>query len=145
MANYIGFGRTNYFTVKDVNALQAALDATGSMITIHTESGRADSPNRICLLAADECSNDWTYQTFDDDGDLDDTQDPGTIYGLIVDHLADGETAVFEHIGFEKMRYFRAFAVAVHSDGREVVWNMDNIYTMARSTFGLDELSTATY
>jgi len=130
MATYSGVGRTNTFQVKDVAKLTAALEFTGVEILEREDKG--------VTLFADPCGDgDWSIWVFD----TEDEDDEGRylyIPDLIAEHLMPGETVVFEHIGFEKLRYLIGYSTAVFSDGRQVTVNLCDVYPAAAAAFGID-------
>ncbi|ORW08128.1 MULTISPECIES: hypothetical protein [Mycolicibacter] len=129
MATYTGVGRTNTFAVKDIAALQ---ETVGAEFTVIPEAN-AQGPGRVTLLANGGESGDWSSYDWDsEDCDL-----PIFVPDVIAEHLQDGEVAVFIHVGNEKLRYLGGFSVAVHSDGRQVRVNLDDIYDAIGPTFGV--------
>lgn len=119
MASYTGFGRTEPFDVKNVAALKEALiDAD---VTVHVEPGMS---NTVVVLSE---LDDGGWTTFDeDDNEVD-------FIELIVPHIADGDIAIFLHIGREKMRYLNSIAVAVTNDGRRITQSMSDFYSHAKA------------
>ncbi|WP_156150415.1 hypothetical protein [Gordonia sihwensis] len=128
MASYAGFGRSEDFTVKDFDALTAALDRFD--VVIHPYTDRFHAPNTVYLLSGLD-SGEWDFIDPDDESD-----DPESIFlpELIAEHLADGQVAIFKHVGAKKLRYLNAYAVAVHSDGRIDRVELDDVRTLAAAT-----------
>lgn len=48
-------------------------------------------------------------------------------------HLAEGDVAIIQEIGYEKMRYFVGYAVAVNSKGKTVTVSLNEIYEHAKN------------
>ena len=138
MATYSGMGRTNTFAVKDVAKLAAELEPAGIQVL-----DRGD--NHVTLLADPYGDGDWSSWVFDDDGD--DEGHQLYIPDLIAEHLMDGETAIFEHVGNEKLRYLCGYSTAVHADGRQITISLTDMYKRAAQEFGveLDRITEATY
>ena len=119
MANYSGFGRTNYFRVKDTEAFEAAAEPFGA---VH----RRDD-GLVTVLATNESGD---FSAYDDE-----TDEEHDLAGILPDHLADGEVAVLMSVGAEKLRYIKGWAVAVHSSGERVELSLNDIYAEAQETF----------
>lgn len=160
MANYIAKSRTNYFRVKDVDALKAELAKYG------IEPGDMNNLGYGVDLAIDQDNTnkpDGAIALFSDGGwpsldeeivanrlGLEDDEPAPSEHESLVDlfgsHLIDGEVAIFMEVGFEKMRYFGGTAVAVNSAGETRRVDLDDIYTAARElTSDEHEITTATY
>lgn len=127
MATYTGFGRTNTFAVKDIPALQ---ETVGAHFSVVPESN-ADGPGRVTLFDADDDTGDWEHYNWDD------TESPIFAPDMIAEHLQDGQVAIFVHIGNEALRYLGGFSIAVHSDGRQIRMNLDDIYDRIGTEFGV--------
>ncbi len=139
MATFYGQGRTNTFAVKDVEALKAALADTDIEVLERGES-------RVTLFTGTDGDGDFSVYRYNDDTDeMDD--DPLFIPDMIVEHLQPGEVAVFESSGWEKFRYMSAWAIAAHSDGRQIRVDVNDIYARAAKEFGVDRnsISDAAY
>lgn len=135
MSNYYGAGRTNTFTVKDVAALKAALEP-------HDFTVLDRGNNQVSIFADDDDGvGDWTHWV--DVGDGDDVE----LYvpDMITAHLQDGQVAVFQHVGNEKQRYLTGYSVAVHSDGRMLALNLDDIIAKAEAEWGVSEIEPVSY
>jgi hypothetical protein len=136
MATYHGVGRSNYFAVKDVAALEDAL--SGSGITVECEPGRGDE----VVVLINDCgdSGDWHFWSESSDDDV-------YVPDLLAEHLLPGEVAVCVHVGNEKMRYLGGYAVATHADGRQVAVHLNDIYDLAAAEFGVERqtISEAEY
>lgn len=122
---WIGSARSNYFNVKDAKAFEAAM-ATFD-VRIHPK-GDGGGDARICLVAT---SDDGDWPSVDEDcEDID-------FAGLVAGHLADGEVAVLQTIGADKLRYLTGHAVAVRADGERVSVSLGDIYDKAFEAFGV--------
>ncbi|HEU5223139.1 MAG TPA: hypothetical protein VFU07_05585 [Candidatus Lumbricidophila sp.] len=167
MANYVSQCRTNYFQIKDLDAFKNDLELLG--IKLDTWQSRypefiLDEPeNKPAGTIALFSYEGWP--SLDEDSicfslGIDDNEDISllplgqllakveTIFDLVALHLADESIAVFEEVGFEKMRYLYGAAIAVNSKGerREVL--LGNIYDLAKELLpegSSAAISTATY
>lgn len=148
MANYYGFGRTNTFAVKDIQALRARL---GPDFTVLDRS--EEGPGRVSIFADDGDGTGfwsrWIYSEDDDNIDEHSYEEPEELYvpDVIAEYLQDGQVAVFMHAGAEKQRYIVGYAVAVGCDGRQVRLSLDDIYEAAATAFGVSpgSISSAMY
>lgn len=61
------------------------------------------------------------------------------------EHLAEGEVAVLEEAGHEKLRYVAAHAVAVNHKGETLHVDLADIYEKVRDAGWSENVSTATY
>lgn len=56
-----------------------------------------------------------------------------SIIDIVARHLIDGDVAVFQEVGSEKMRYVGGVSVAVNSKGETVRVDLDDIYEKAKA------------
>ncbi|SHV17465.1 Uncharacterised protein [Mycobacteroides abscessus subsp. abscessus] len=141
MANYYGAGRSNYFKVKSVEALQEALD--GAPVEVLPSS---DVPGEVCILATDDDGGGhWSHVIWAEKPDEEDRE--VDVPELIAEHLEEGQVAIFVHIGAEKLRYLCGYSLAVYSDGRKVRVDLDDVYARASAEFGVPskQISQAVY
>lgn len=129
MADYYGTGRTNYFKVKDEEAFRKMASQFEVVVC-----ERGDGKFAVISEKEDGC-----FSISDDDGD------DVCMTKEIVEHLAEGEVAVFIHIGSEKARYLDGVATAVHSSGQVVQVHLDDIYEKAMNAFKVTNIGPATY
>jgi len=135
MAQWIGHARTNYFGVKDEAAFRAAF------VTVEVEivEIRGMDGMRFALLGNDEYGGFPSMRYVDDEDELVDID----VTGMLIEHLADGEVAVLQEVGAEKLRYLTGAAWAVNNKGERVDVSIDDIYELAK---GLGtSITTATY
>lgn len=142
MANYCGYGRSNYFRVKDMDVFREFIGEYATELSI--EEGGEDS---ICLIHEGEC------------GDLPSTYempDPQEGFGeevqinfleLLSKHLVeeDGNIFVWQTVGHEKLRYLTGYAEAVDHHGREVWISIDGIYKKCKEELGHEPATKAMY
>lgn len=142
MANWHGTARSNYFRVRDETGFLRWVDGlpgvTGSR---HGEDGGlGERDERFCLLEED--GEGWPGCRHD--------QETGGVRDIdIVDelwpHLADGEVAVLQESGAEKLRYVTGYAVAVNSRGEILKVDIDDIYERVREAGWGDGVTHAAY
>ena len=127
MADYIAFCRSNYVRAKDKTALAEFFNGfddmetseQGGRIGFHTNEGGL--PGRWI--------NDDERETIEDRA-----KELGAL-------LEDGEVLIIQEIGFEKLRYFVGFSLAIHSSGRTVTVGIEDIYELASMEFEVDDKS----
>ncbi len=143
VANYYGMGRTNTFAVKDVAALKAALEPHDFRVLERDDFFPIEKGD-VSIFADDgDGTGDWSRWV----DNSEDPENPVELYvpDMIAEHLRDGEVAVFQHVGHEKQRYLNGYAVAVHSDGRQIVVNLDDVIRQAKDQWGLKLISPVAY
>jgi len=124
MAQYIASARSNYFQVKDPNALRRELGD----FDIEVRNDDPENPNRVVLLCDSEYGSwpSWRYdEQAADDVELD-------VAALVAGHLTPGEVAVLIESGAEKLRFIGGYAVAVNSSGDQVHLSLEEIYERAK-------------
>lgn len=135
MGKYYGACRTNSFRVKSVEALRASLSNAPFEVLEH-----AEVPGRVCILGRDFDGGGGYLRlrhiVWDDE--------PGAVEreiyvpALVAEHLVEGEVAVFMQTGAEQpVTYVNGYSVAVHSDGRMVRIDLDEVYERAEAEFGV--------
>jgi hypothetical protein len=124
MADYNASARSNYFQVKNPDALRRELDG----LEIEVLTNDAQDPRRVVLL----CRSDhgcWPSSRYDEKTDDDVEIDLPTI---LAKHLTDGQVAVLMECGAEKLRFIVGLAVAVNNRGEQVCVSLDDIYERAK-------------
>lgn len=122
MANWYGIWRTNYFHVRD-EVVFTDWAATVPYIELIT-----DSEGRFGSLGNGE-GGVPSYR-HDDDSEFDFVEELGK-------QLAENEVAIVMCVGREKMRYLTGYAEAVHSDGRRMFVDVQDIYNRVKNTWGV--------
>ena len=122
MANYYSTARTNYFSVKNVDAFKKWLE---SFAGAELETGEGEDESKFCLLF------DEGMPSYKEDENGEELEDFDFIQEL-AQHLADGEVAVYIEAGAEKMRYVNGYAIAVNNKGETENVNLDVIYVLAK-------------
>jgi len=126
MANYCATTRSNYFRVKDA----AAFEAWCNERNLKFWTKMIDELVDFYAVSADtgDCAGWPSYDC--------DTDDEFNIADELAPHLDPRDVAILFEIGSEKLRYLTGYATAVHADGRTVCVNIQDIYELARNTFG---------
>jgi hypothetical protein len=138
MAIYVGFARSNYFRVHDEATFLGWVEALPGVVA-RREDG---SPERFALLVEDGDDGGWPSWRYDERQDAEEEFDlPAELAG----HLADGEVAVLQEAGAEKLRYLVGYAVAVNHRGERLAVSIDDVYERVRAAGWGDDVSTATY
>lgn len=134
-AEYVGWGSTNVFAVKSVAALKDAL--AGKDFRVEEVSGGKLGAVRIWAASAD--GGGFWLQWLESEKTR--RAKDFCVPDMISKHLRDGEVAVFMHVGVptKEPRLIGGYSEAVHSDGRQVRVNLSDIYSIAASTFAVDE------
>ena len=131
MATYMEMAQSNYFRVKDKEAFTAFLDHFNSVDLIEDHEGR------VGFLAHDGLPFDLIV---DEETGEDDHID---FVGELTSHLADGEVAVVQVIGWEKMRYLNAYATAINNKQDQVNVDISDIFPLAKELTSRPEDVTA--
>lgn len=118
MANYIPYARSNYYAVKDDDAYIAEISEIAGIDLITDKDGRHG-------MIFEDGIPSWVWnEELEDDEEID-------IWEIVSKHLVDGEVAIFQEIGFEKMRYLSGYAVAVNSKNESKSIGIEGIYDLA--------------
>lgn len=129
MSDWYGSARSNYVKVKDPAAFGAAMEGLG--ITVWPP----DRDGRLAFGVQDGDDGGWPSERYNDEaGDWVEFD----IFEVVAEHLADGEVAVLQEVGAEKLRYLSGWATAVGSDGETVSVSIDDIYALAKAKLGVN-------
>ena len=136
MADWYGTSRSNYVKIKDMDALNKALEPW----CINTE---ADLHGRIAFFARDSDNGGWPSWAQDAEGNEIEFE----WETVICPHMEDGEILVIRSVGAEKLRYVTGHAAAFDNTGKSISLSLDLIYSMAANHFGVPEanITTAEY
>jgi hypothetical protein len=129
MANYYGFARTNYVSVRDEKSFRdwASRLTSGKVIT--------NREGKFAILG--DCADSGMLPSSIFDEDEDDTIDIH-FSKEFSSHLADGEVLLVFSAGAEKLRYISAYAEAWDHNGNCVTVSLSDIYEKARVAFGVE-------
>ena len=122
MATYTSMGRSNHFSVRDLQKLKDLVVGTGIELQQEGES-------QVVLL--DTEGTDWMICGQDCEDDI-------YLPDVIAEYLEPGEVVVFQSIGNERFRYLGGHSVAVSSEGKQVWIHLSDIYAAAAKEFGVD-------
>jgi hypothetical protein len=120
MANYEPIFRSNYFAVKDEAKFKEFCNRFN--LTLITKDGDEK------LFG---CMNECGGMPSDVETDTGDYEEANFIKELS-QQLADGHVAIVQEIGFEKMRYFVGYSIAMNSKGKTRDISIDAIYKRAK-------------
>jgi len=122
MANFYATARSNYFTVKDLNAFREALEPVSIEIR--------ERENGTVMIHPYSCSDygGWPGPDYYDEQRDEDV--PFDVIDVIQEHITDNECAVLIQVGNEKLRYIEGIAWAITSNDVETI-SLDDIYELA--------------
>lgn len=126
MANWCGVCRSNCFKVKDIDAFEKDFRSLG---VVRNDDGS--------IFIYDE-EGSWPTYYPRDEGANSDEESEIDFAAELAGHLQEGEVAVLQTVGKEKLRYPTGFALAVHSSGKVLSVDIDDIYSMVNKEFGLN-------
>lgn len=121
MADYIPYARSNYFRVKDKEKFKAFAEKFHAYLQ--------EKEDRVAVIFDAGIPGDYC----DAEGDYVEINFPQEA----AKHLQDGEVAIFQEIGYEKMRYLVGYAIAINSSGEVRSIDLDDIVRIAE-----EELAT---
>lgn len=135
MANYYGNSRSNYFKVKDKEKFKNFLDLMYDMEYIEDSEGRvgflvSGEGGSIPCEIWDENADEYVELDFD---------------RLLAQHLQDGEVAIYQEVGAEKLRYLVGYSIAVNSKGERVAVSINDIYRLAQEELGGENITLCEY
>lgn len=135
MANYYGNSRSNYFKVKDKEKFKNFLDSMYDMEYIEDSEGRvgflvSGEGGSIPCEIWDENADEYVELDFD---------------RLLAQHLQDGEVAIYQEVGAEKLRYLVGYSIAVNSKGERVAVSINDIYRLAQEELGGENITLCEY
>jgi len=137
MANYVGYARSNYFRVRDEAAFLTWVETLPGVVA-RREDG---SPERFALLVEEGDDGGWPNWRYDEEGEDEEID----LHAELAGHLAEGEVAVLQEVGAEKLRYLVGYAVAVNHRGEKLAVSIDDVYERVRAAGWGSDVSTATY
>ena len=138
MANFYAQGRSNYFRVSDSGRFEAFCDKYRlEYWTRETEGTYIKSPE-------ENPKKELHYAfTSRDEGGLCTDPEPDEFFDIekfveeLSSILAEGEVAIYQEVGNEKLRYLSGWSLAIHSSGKAVEVGIQDIYQKAKEAFGL--------
>lgn len=138
MANYAGYARSNYFRVRDTAEFLGWVETLPGVVARRDDGDQ----ERFVLLVEDADGSGWPnwryYEEVEDEEEID-------LFAELAEQLAEGEVAVLQEIGAEKLRYLVGYAVAVNHRGETLSVSIDEVYQKVQEAGWGDHVSTATY
>jgi hypothetical protein len=123
MSNWRGAERTNYVTIKDIEALKRDLHPD-----VEVHEGKPGT------YAFSPATQDGGFpSSLMDENDQDEDFD---LVETVLGHMQDDEVLVLVSAGAEKRRYVTGFASAHMRNKPDVVINIGSIYERAEAAFG---------
>jgi hypothetical protein len=130
MADWYGICRSNYFRVKDETSFLKWTER----FDVEIIRDNADGISRFGFYSTEFHGGLPTF--YDEEAEERGEDCVVSILDEISSYLADGETAVIQEAGAEKLRYVTGRSYAIHSSGEHVKVCIDGIYAIAESKFG---------
>jgi hypothetical protein len=127
MANYTARARSNYFRVKNEERFRTFC----GRYELDVIDRKKDDTKLFCVLMYDGLPPGGYY---DDEGDwveIDFIQE-------LSEQLAEGEVAVVMEIADQMIWSLYGYACAVNSQGKVVELRLEDIYRLAKQTFGVE-------
>jgi len=145
MASWEGFFRSNYFKVKDFDKFKDFINSTDACndVDIFTKV----LPDGTSLYGVGDYGGLPQFYDKDANPDLpvaEEEDEDGDVEGFLFalsKHLEPGQVAVFNEVGFEKLRYLTGAAVVVTSDGRTCWLHLGDIVEKAEQELGISMLN----
>jgi hypothetical protein len=139
MANYVGYARSNYFRVRDEAAFLGWAETLPGGV-----ARREDGNSKRFALLVEEGDEGGGWPAWRHDEEAEDEREID-LYSELSVHLADGEVAVLQEVGAERLRYLVGYSVAVNHRGERLSVSIDDVYEKVRAAGWGDGVSTATY
>lgn len=133
MANYVGVGRSNAFRVLGSEEFLTWLESVPDVRAVQQAED-----TYVLLCESDQ--GGWPSIRFAGGDGEDEEFD---IFAELSEHLAEGEVAVLEEVGREKLRVLVGYAVAVNHLGQTVSVNIDEVYDRAAEKWGYSAIARA--
>lgn len=134
MANYVAFSRSSYFKVRDKEDFEKFCEKWG----IELLSKTTKEETLYGFIGPDEWGIPSAYYDKETDDMVYDEEGDGFLKDL-AKQLDPEWVAIFQEIGYEKMRYLVGYSVAVKANGEIEYTDMRDIY---KSAFVADKQHT---
>lgn len=129
MANYFAVARSNYFQVKDLGTFRD--EAQLYNLTVRDATNPRPQTQGLVMIHPDQDGDSGGWPGFVWDDDLEEEVE-FDLHGWVAGHLVEGQVAVLEEVGFEKLRYLVGVAVAVNGKGEIRSVQLGDIAEQAR-------------
>lgn len=118
MANYDGYGRSNYVKVKDLDKFKELCNTYGLMFV--------DDGERVGFLADEGEPNSFVYGK-----EIGDEKELPYFLDEFAKLLEDEEVLIWMHVGHEKLRYLVGYTVAINNKGETHKIDINDIHEQA--------------
>lgn len=129
MANYYAYSRSSYFKVKDLEEYKEFCNKWN--LTLISEEDEEGDVLYGFLVETDDGAIPSYYYDEETDEYIDDYED--LFLKDLSKQLAPDWIAIYQEIGYEKLRYLVGYSVMVDSEGNFESIGIDDIYKLARS------------
>jgi hypothetical protein len=136
MANYYGYSRSNYFKVKNKEKFKEFLNQFNGFEYIEDDKGLSG-----WLIDTEYGGHDTTIY----DEETEDYIEDINFEDELSKHLKKGQVAIYQEIGYEKLRYLTGYSVAVNWEGKVETVGIDDIYNIANTVLGGEDVTMAHY
>lgn len=130
MANYYAACRSNYFRVKSPAAFE---DWCNSFDSVVFERQDAENMYMIYMDDADGCG--WPTYRYPDDPGSEEEDTELDLTAELSEFLFEGQVAILEEIGSEKLRYLHGSSIAVNHRGETIEVNLNDMYKLIPQTW----------
>ena len=132
MANFIGFGRSNFIKVKDEEKFKELYDEWANWFKLVEKE---ENGQKVFALISVQEQGDYPEYTPDDER-ID-------FLGMVSEHLVeeDGNIFVWIQAGSEAERYASGFAEAVDHTGKNFGFSLMDIYRQCKEELGAEPIS----
>lgn len=139
MANYEGKGRSNYFKVKDIKKFKDFIEEFSDLSFVRQNECGLDG--LVGFLV--ECES-GTLPVYRGDEDTREEEEIDFV-SLLAEHLQEGQVAIIQQIGSEKLRYLSGTSIAVNSKGEALSVDLNDIYELVNSKWRIKDVETCEY
>lgn len=137
MANWYGSARSNYFRVQDEEAF---LSWVNGLPGIEAKQEEKNGSKHFVLL--EENGEGWPSFSYDERSDEDTEID---VAAELAGHLAEGEVAILQEVGAEKLRYLTGYSIAVNHKGEQLWVSINDIYQKVKDAGWGNDVEEAAY
>jgi hypothetical protein len=158
MSPYSATARTNYFKVKDVDALKAELIKYGITPASFAEASSGETfvvddginaPDGSIALFSFAAWPSFQEDAIAERLEVEDVRTVpakhNSLHSLVSAHLVEREVAIFIEVGSEKLNYLRGVTIAVNAAGETRRLDLDDIFELAMELTDEDTVITRPY
>ena len=132
MANYYAYSRSSYFKVKDLEEYKDFCNKWD--LTLISREDKEEGTLHGFIVETDDGMIPSYYYDEEIDDYIDDEED--LFLKELSEQLAPDWIAIYQEIGYEKLRYLVGYSVMVDSEGNFDSIGIDDIYELAHSKWG---------